>query len=106
MQFSDHPDFERIQATDDIACRQHRRMQRAQEAVRKLENLSDPRNTGGLDQCLPISIGVKVMLRQNLDVKISLVNGSIGEVDGFSRRGSDGIVKFAGIDVPEKIKRV
>ena len=102
----DHPDFERIYATDDIACRQPRRMQRAQEAVRKLDNLSYPRNNGGLDQCLQIS---KVMLRQNLDVKRGLVNGSIGEVDGFSRRGSDGIVnklsiKFAGIDAPETIK--
>ena len=48
----DHPDFERIYATDDIACRQPRRMQRAQEAVRKLDNLSYPRNNGGLDQCL------------------------------------------------------
>ena len=107
----DHPDFERIQATDDIACRQPRRMQRAQEAVRKLDNLSDPRNTGGLDQYLPLSIGVKVMLRQNLDVKRGLVNRSIGEVDSFLRRGSDGIVnelsiKFAGINAPETIKRV
>eukprot|EP00439_Symbiodinium_sp_Y106_P007136 s9091_g1.t1 len=42
---------------------------------------ADPENTGGLEALLRIAIGVRVMLRHNIDVQDGLVNGACGFVE-------------------------
>ena len=47
------------------------------------KTVHDSTRTAGLDSCLQLCIGAKVMLRRNLNVQCGLVNGSIGSVVGF-----------------------
>ena len=42
---------------------------------------ADPENTGGLEALLRIAVGVRVMLRHNIDVQDGLVNGACGFVE-------------------------
>ena len=42
---------------------------------------ADPENTGGLEALLKIAVGVRVMLRHNIDVQDGLVNGACGFVE-------------------------
>jgi len=42
---------------------------------------ADPENTGGLEALLRVAIGVRVMLRHNIDVQDGLVNGACGFVE-------------------------
>ena len=47
------------------------------------KTVQDSTRTAGLDSCLQLCIGAKVMLRRNLNVQCGLVNGTIGSVVGF-----------------------
>jgi len=47
------------------------------------KTVQDPTRTAGLESCLQLCIGAKVMLRRNMKVECGLVNGSIGSVVGF-----------------------
>ena len=42
---------------------------------------ADPENTGGLEALFRVAVGVRVMLRHNLDVQDGLVNGACGFVE-------------------------
>jgi len=48
----------------------------------------DITRTAGLDKCLRISIGAKVMLKRNICVEAGLVNGAVGTVIGFLKQNS------------------
>ncbi|CAE7876440.1 pif1, partial [Symbiodinium necroappetens] len=42
---------------------------------------TDPEDTGGLETLLQLSVGLRVMLRHNIDVEDGLVNGACGTVE-------------------------
>ena len=74
------PDYHEITANDSLDYVLARNKSLAEEAVAKLNRLEDPRQTGGLEKCIHLCEGVRVMLRTNLNVKEGLVNGSMGTV--------------------------
>jgi len=49
------------------------------KALKTMEN--DTTRTAGLEKCVQLCIGAKVMLKKNKDVETGLVNGSVGTVD-------------------------
>ena len=103
------PDAEIIRAVDEIDCKAGKVRQEAEKAIRKLDKLADARNTAGLEKQLKLTIGVKVMLRKNVNVKEGLVNGSIGYVTSIHKDKS-GIanmitVRFEGKEEDVKIGR-
>ena len=105
-----YPNFEVCAAKDIIDCKTKRQEKNAKDAAAKLNKLDDPRNTAGLESALPLAVGVKVMLRQNLNVADGLFNGAMGEVVSMERN-QEGIlerlkVRFNHSDEPVNIDRV
>ena len=97
-------------AMDTVDCTLHTNKKRAQDAVKKLDKMDDPRHTGGLEKSVNVCIGVRVMLRQNLDTRRGLVNGVIGTITGFDKAPDDEVtrvrVKFDNHDNETSIERV
>ena len=72
------------------------------------KTIEDSTKTAGLDTCLQLCIGAKVMLRRNLNVECGLVNGSIGSVVDFGMSPSQMThisVKFESLPEPVNISR-
>ena len=72
------------------------------------KTIQDSTRTAGLDSCLQLCIGAKVMLRLNLNVECGLVNGSIGSVVdvGMSPSQITHIsVKFENLPEPLNVSR-
>ena len=69
---------------------------KAQKHLEKLN--SDINQTAGLEGKLTLCIGVRVMLRRNIDVSTGLVNGAIGTV--LSIKPSSIQIKFDNISKP------
>ena len=80
-----YPDAEEVVAVDHLDCKNKRSLKAAQQAVKSLDHLDDPRNTAGLEKSISVAAGVKVMLRCNIDVSQGLVNGAIGTITRFDR---------------------
>jgi len=72
-------------------------MAKVTAAYKKAEQ--DTTRTAGLESCLQLCIGAKVMLRRNKDVEAGLVNGSLGTVAGLERRTRKGAVEIVQIKV-------
>ena len=106
-----HPNTVKVSAIDRVDCTNPQNERKAENAIVNLDKLEDPRNTAGLEKCLQLAVGVKVMLRQNLDVKNGLVNGSVGYTTNidYSRDGKTiqtiGVL-FRNQQSPVQIKRV
>jgi len=80
------------------------------KAYKKVDE--DITRTAGLDKCLRVCIGARVMLKRNINVEAGLVNGAIGLVTGFQKSKTEcGIqissvnVKFENITDSVKIER-
>ena len=73
-----------LEATDSIAFRHSTKAidKMTKARIKKIEE--DARQTAGLESCLTVKKGCKVMLRRNIDVSKGLCNGSIGELKGFT----------------------
>ena len=72
------------------------------------KTIQDSTRTAGLETCLQLCIGAKVMLRRNLNVECGLVNGSIGSVVNFVTSPTQITqisVKFDNMPEPVKIGR-
>ena len=95
------PNAVRIPAIDFVDCAFPAKQKQAEEAVFKIEKLSDPRHTGGLEKNLHLSVGVGVMLLQNKNVSQGLVNGSMGTIVRIEEGASNVVraihIKFDGI---------
>ncbi|XP_068234109.1 uncharacterized protein [Palaemon carinicauda] len=74
------PDAVTVTADDVIDGKTPRIKRSAEAAVRKLDRLEDSRNTAGLEKSMKLAVGMKVMLRKNIDVANGLVNGSVGTI--------------------------
>ena len=68
--------------------------------VRKLDNMRDARNTAGLEASVKLAVGVKVLLRTNLDVSSGLVNGSIGIITEI-HKNNQSAVDYIKVRFPE-----
>ena len=75
-----HPKFELCMAKDIVDRKTKSQEKNARDAAEKLNKLDDPRNTAGLEKSLALDKGVRIMLRQNLNVAAGLFNGAMGEV--------------------------
>ena len=75
---------------------------RVSDALKKLNQ--DCNMTGGLEAEVSIAIGVRVMLRRNIDTKKGLVNGAIGSVTHITLQRL--IVKFDQLKEPYPIERI
>ena len=80
------------------------------KAYKKVDE--DITRTAGLDKCLRVCIGAKVMLKRNIDVEAGMVNGAVGVVTGFQQSDTDNenkifsvSVKFEKIADPAMIQR-
>ena len=69
----------------------------------------DVTRTAGLDTCLQLCLGAKIMLKRNKNIEAGLVNGSVGYVTGFimdyEKNVSAVQVKFDQVDCAVKIQR-
>ena len=96
-----------IQALDELACMNNKMKENAQEHLTKMDK--DDRNTAGLEKCLRLSKGTRVMLRRNIDTGKKLVNGSTGTIINFEydqrNQVQQIIIQFDGIKDPIEIKR-
>ena len=57
---------------------------------------ADPENTGGLEALFRVAVGVRVMLRHNIDVQDGLVNGACGFVNRSTRTRRLGRLRTSG----------
>ena len=96
-----YPDAEEVVAVDHLDCKNKRSLKAAQQAVKSLDHLDDPRNTAGLEKYISVAAGVKVMLRCNIDVSQGLVNGAIGTITGFDRAPLTLTGRVTSINSPE-----
>ena len=96
-----------ILAIDDIVCQIRKMKENAQQRLAKMD--LDDRNTAGLERCLRLSVGTRVMLRRNLDTGKKLVNGTTGTITNFKFNKSDQVqqivIQFDGISDPVDINR-
>ena len=67
-----------IHANDEIDCKVRKTRENAIQKLAKMD--LDDRNTAGLESCLKLSSGTRVMLRRNIDTGKKLVNGSTGTI--------------------------
>ena len=84
-----------VMAVDTVDCTLRKNVKRAWDAINKLDKMDDPRHTGGLEKCVNMCIGVRVMLRQNLDTRKGLVNGVIGTITGFDKTPDDEVTRIS-----------
>eukprot|EP00116_Pleurobrachia_bachei_P000345 sb/3460607/ len=109
-----------VAAIDEIQPCAANVQKRIRQAIQKLDKLEDSRNTAALEkvdlnrilqfQELQIGLGVRVMLRRNIDVTKGLVNGSMGVIKSIRHNPSTKIVEtleivFDGIEEPQLILR-
>ena len=85
-------------------------LRKVQAAYNKVDK--DITRTAGLDKCLRLCVGAKVMLKRNISVEAGLVNGAVGTVTGFDTEKVDTGLKIVAINVqfsdneqPVKIER-
>ena len=52
----------------------------------------------GLDKCLWLSIGAKVMLKRNISVEAGLVNGAVGTITGFGTKQTGNGAQITSVD--------
>ena len=96
-----------IPAIDEIQCKYRKMKCNAQEKLVKMD--LDDRNTAGLESCLRVSVGSRVMLRRNIDTGKKLVNGSTGTIINLKVNQYDQVqqivVKFDEISDPVELNR-
>ena len=97
----------KIPALDEHDCKDKKRRGHAIKKWNKMNN--DDRNTAGLERCLKAFIGMRVMLRRNIDTGKKLVNGSTGTITNFQFNNtgqvSKIVIQFDGISEPVELKR-
>ena len=59
----------------------------------------DVTRTAGLDKCLRLCIGAKILLKRNISVESGLVNGSVGVVKGFNTKQVDDRLETTAVNV-------
>ena len=95
-----------ITAIDEIECTVSKMRANALQKLAKM-NLDD-RETAGLEYCLRVSVGTRVMLRRNIDTGKKLVNGSTGTITDIKCNQNDPVqlivVQFDGINDPVELK--
>ena len=96
--------YTKITCIDEIdeTSSSHKWTKKAQKQLEKLNN--DSNSTAGLEAELTLAVGVRVMLRRNIDTKRGLVNGAIGTVSCISSKQL--IIKFDHMDDPCPIEMV
>jgi len=65
-------------------------------AYRKVDE--DITRTAGLDKCIWLSIGAKVMLKRNISVEAGLVNGAVGTITGFGTKQTGNGAQITSVD--------
>ena len=95
-----------IPAIDEINCIDKMR----DNAQKKLTKMNmDDRNTAGLESCLKVAVGTRVMLRRNIDTGKKLVNGSVGTITNLKSNQNGHVwkivINFDGISEPVEINR-
>eukprot|EP00116_Pleurobrachia_bachei_P000093 sb/3460355/ len=104
-----HPQVTVVTAKDELSTKKSGVARKnLLKAIKKLDGENDPRKTGALEKQLPLAIGVRVMLRRNMNVKAGLTNGSIGEIREIVK--VDGVVEhlrvqFDGVDGVTDLRR-
>ena len=106
------PNAEKVEAVDEVeqSGRKNKKLERnIMDAVRKLDDEGDDRNTGALEKVLFLAPGVRCMLRQNLDVPNGLTNGTIGTIMNLQRDNGGVVdklvVQFDGCKEPVTLRR-
>ena len=102
-----HGEIVDIYSLDEIDCKFKNMKENAQKKLEKMD--LDDRNTAGLERCLRLSIGTRVMLRRNLDTAKKLVNGSTGSIlhlkTDTNNQVQNIVVQFDGINEPVEVNR-
>ncbi|CAL4231362.1 unnamed protein product [Meganyctiphanes norvegica] len=102
-----HDTVVNIYANDEIDCKVKKMRDNAIQKLAKMD--IDDRNTAGLEKCLRVSTGTRVMLRRNLDTGKKLVNGSTGTIINLTSNQCGQVqtivVNFDGISEPVEINR-
>jgi len=70
---------------------------KVQKAYEKVDE--DITRTAGLDKCLRVCAGARVMLKRNIDVEAGLVKGAVGVVTGFHKNNADSSIQICSVNV-------
>ena len=96
----------KIPAIDQINCI-NKMQDNAQKKLAKMN--MDDRNTAGLEGCLKVAVGTRVMLRRNIDTGKKLVNGSVGTITNLKSNQNGHVrqivINFDGISEPVELNR-
>ncbi|CAK1598254.1 unnamed protein product [Parnassius mnemosyne] len=84
-----------LTANDHIDCPKFLK-KKAANILSSIEE--DASRSAGLPKIIKIKVGVKVMLRRNIDVTLGLVNGAIGTVKSISKSIESNQIQFINID--------